>query len=120
VTKLGLKNFIDRQSRVPNGRSIRKTTARCAKQETPRRDRPSRFPLQRSKTFDHVTGHAEKRINDEAAGGNCTRCWKRVLPYAEENNVGIVLEHSTAATIHNPMKGHPGYWGDDVISLRRC
>ena len=66
------------------------------------------------------TGMRKAGINDAAARKNCLDCWKRVLPYAEENNVGIVLEHLNSrehfdenGDVH-PMKGHPGYWGDDV------
>ncbi|QDT61306.1 Hydroxypyruvate isomerase [Stieleria bergensis] len=66
------------------------------------------------------TGMSEKGISDQAAKQNCLDCWKRVIPYAEEKGVGIVLEHLNSkahinpdGTVH-PMKGHPGYWGDDV------
>ena len=66
------------------------------------------------------TGMSEKGISDQAAKKNCLDCWKRVIPYAEEKGVGIVLEHLNSkahlnpdGTVH-PMKGHPGYWGDDV------
>ncbi|MDA8745801.1 TIM barrel protein [Rubripirellula amarantea] len=66
------------------------------------------------------TGMKKAGINDRAARKNCLDCWKRVLPYAEEKQVGIVLEHLNSkahfnadGTVH-PMKGHPGYWGDDI------
>lgn len=66
------------------------------------------------------TGMSEKGISDQAAKQNCLDCWKRVIPYAEEKGIGIVLEHLNSkahinpdGTVH-PMKGHPGYWGDDV------
>lgn len=60
------------------------------------------------------TGMKKEGISDEAARRNCIDCWKRVLPYAEENKVGLVLEHLNSVDDSHPMKGHPGYWGDDL------
>lgn len=66
------------------------------------------------------TGMAEAGISDAAARKNCMDCWKRVIPYAEEKGIGIVLEHLNSKAHLNPdgsvhpMKGHPGYWGDDI------
>ena len=66
------------------------------------------------------TGMEKDGISDAAARKNCLDCWKRVIPYAEEKGVGLVLEHLNSkahlnpdGTVH-PMKGHPGYWGDDI------
>ena len=39
------------------------------------------------------TGMRKEGISDQAARRNCLDCWKRVLPYAEEKKVGLVLEH---------------------------
>lgn len=63
------------------------------------------------------TGMAKAGISDEAAKRNCIRCWKKVIGYAEEQGVGLVLEHLNSVDDSHPMKGHPGYWGDD---LERC
>ncbi|TWU41988.1 TIM barrel protein [Novipirellula artificiosorum] len=60
------------------------------------------------------TGMAKKGINDAAARRNCLECWKGVLSYAEDKGVGIVLEHLNTRDDSHPMKGHPGYWGDDL------
>jgi hydroxypyruvate isomerase len=60
------------------------------------------------------TGMKKEGISDEAARRNCIECWKRVLPYAEKNKVGLVLEHLNSVDDSHPMKGHPGYWGDDI------
>ena len=60
------------------------------------------------------TGMSAKGISDSAARKNCLDCWKRVIPYAEEKNVGLVLEHLNSEDDSHPMKGHPGYWGDDL------
>lgn len=66
------------------------------------------------------TGMKKAGITDQAARKNCLDCWKKVIPYAEEKGVGLVLEHLNSrehknpdGTVH-PMKGHPGYWGDDI------
>ena len=60
------------------------------------------------------TGMSAAGMSDAAARKNCLDCWKRVVPYAEQNGVGIVLEHLNSVDDSHPMKGHPGYWGDDV------
>jgi len=60
------------------------------------------------------TGMATAGISDAAARKNCLACWKRVLPYAEQHNIGLVLEHLNSVDDSHPMKGHPGYWGDDL------
>lgn len=77
-------------------------------------DLAARFGAPNVITF---TGMSEKGMRDETARKNCLACWRRVLPYAEENGVGIVLEHLNSKDDSHPMKGHPGYWGDD---LHRC
>lgn len=63
------------------------------------------------------TGMQTPGITDEAAFQNCVDCWKRVTPYAEQHGIQIVLEHLNSVDDSHPMKGHPGYWGDDI---HRC
>lgn len=66
------------------------------------------------------TGMKKQGVSDKAAKKNCLDCWNRVLPYAEKNGIGLVLEHLNSRAHLNPdgsvhpMKGHPGYWGDDI------
>lgn len=60
------------------------------------------------------TGMRERGISDEQGVKNCVDCWKRVIPYAEEKNVTLCLEHLNSRDNTHPMKGHPGYFGDDV------
>ena len=60
------------------------------------------------------TGMSKPGISNEASRRNCLASWKRVLRYAEEKNIGIVLEHLNSRDNSHPMKGHPGYWGDDI------
>ncbi len=54
------------------------------------------------------------RENDEQGAKNCVECWKQVIPYAEEKGVNLCLEHLNTRDDSHPMKGHPGYFGDDV------
>ena len=60
------------------------------------------------------TGMQKTGMSDSAARKNCLTCWKRVIRYAEENQIGLVLEHLNSKDDSHPMKGHPGYWGDDL------
>ena len=60
------------------------------------------------------TGMGEEGITDEQAARNCVDCWKKVIAYAEEMNVNLCLEHLNSRDDTHPMKGHPGYFGDDV------
>jgi hydroxypyruvate isomerase len=60
------------------------------------------------------TGMREPGITDEEATANCIACWKQVIGYAEEKGIDLVLEHLNSRDDTHPMKGHPGYFGDDV------
>lgn len=60
------------------------------------------------------TGMREKGISDEQGTANCVNFWKKIVAYAEEKNVNVVLEHLNSRDDSHPMKGHPGYFGDDV------
>jgi hydroxypyruvate isomerase len=50
---------------------------------------------------------------DEAAA-NCVKGLKQVAGYAEEKKVTLCLEHLNTRDTTHPMKGHPGYQGDDL------
>ena len=60
------------------------------------------------------TGMRVDGMSDEVAAENCVECWKQVIDYAEERNVNLCLEHLNTRDDSHPMKGHPGYFGDDV------
>jgi len=60
------------------------------------------------------TGMREKGITDAAAIRNCIDCWKEVIEYAEQKDVDLVLEQLNSRDDSHPMKGHPGYFGDDI------
>lgn len=60
------------------------------------------------------TGMREKGISDEQGARNCVDCWKSVIGYAEQKGINLCLEHLNTRDDTHPMKGHPGYFGDDV------
>lgn len=60
------------------------------------------------------TGMREKGISDDQGARNCVDCWKQVIAYAEEKKINLCLEHLNSRDGSHPMKGHPGYFGDDV------
>jgi len=63
------------------------------------------------------TGMRVPGMEDEQAMRNCVDCWKEVVGYAESKKVTLCLEHLNSRDGSHPMKGHPGYFGDDV---ERC
>lgn len=63
------------------------------------------------------TGMRVDGMADAQAEQNCIDCWKQVIDYAERNDITLVLEHLNSRDDTHPMKGHPGYFGDDV---ERC
>ena len=60
------------------------------------------------------TGMREPGITDEQGKRNCVDCWKEVIGYAEEQGINLCLEILNTRDVTHPMKGHPGYFGDDV------
>lgn len=60
------------------------------------------------------TGMRYDGMDDEKSIRYCLDTWKEVLPYAEANGITLVLEHLNSRDDSHPMKGHPGYFGDDV------
>lgn len=60
------------------------------------------------------TGMRAKGVSDKQAEKNCVEFWKSQVGYAAEKGVTLVLEHLNSRDDSHPMKGHPGYFGDDV------
>jgi hydroxypyruvate isomerase len=60
------------------------------------------------------TGMKFEGMDREKAIRDCLDVWKEVLPLAEQKGVTLVLEHLNSRDGSHPMKGHPGYFGDDV------
>jgi hydroxypyruvate isomerase len=53
-------------------------------------------------------------ISLEEGADNCVKALKELAPHAEKRGVTICLEHLNTRDDSHPMKGHPGYQGDDV------
>lgn len=59
------------------------------------------------------TGYAEG-IPDDVGLENCVKGFKKVIGYAEKKGVNVCLEMLNTRDHTHPMKGHPGYQGDDT------
>jgi len=60
------------------------------------------------------TGMRFEGMDPDRAADDCVAVWKQVLPRAERQGITLVLEHLNSRDASHPMKGHPGYFGDDV------
>lgn len=60
------------------------------------------------------TGMRFPGMDEKEAADRCLAAWKQVLPLAEKNKVVLCLEHLNTRDSSHPMKGHPGYFGDNV------
>ena len=60
------------------------------------------------------TGMREAGIDRKQGAQNCVDCWKSVIGYAEKKKINLCLEHLNSRDDTHSMKGHPGYFGDDV------
>ena len=53
-------------------------------------------------------------ISLEEGAANCVKGLKQLASYAEKKGVTVCLEHLNTRDDSHPMKGHPGYQGDDL------
>lgn len=53
-------------------------------------------------------------ISAEEGANNCVAGLKEIVPYAEKRGINICMEHLNTRDDSHPMKGHPGYQGDDL------
>ena len=60
------------------------------------------------------TGMKFAGMDRDRAIKDCLDTWKAVLPLAEKKGITLVVEHLNSRDNTHPMKGHPGYFGDDV------
>jgi hydroxypyruvate isomerase len=68
------------------------------------------------------TGYKWRKAEDPKSGeisrtdgaANCVKGFKKLVGYAEKKRVTICLEHLNTRDSSHPMKGHPGYQGDDL------
>jgi hydroxypyruvate isomerase len=73
-------------------------------------DACAEFGFQRVIAF---TGMREE-LTDEEGADNCVAAFKKIVPYAEERKVTLCLEMLNTRDDSHPMKGHPGYQGDNT------
>jgi hydroxypyruvate isomerase len=68
------------------------------------------------------TGYKWRNAEDPTSGeisadeciDNCVAGLKKIVGYAEQKGVTLCLEHLNTRDDSHPMKGHPGYQGDDI------
>jgi sugar phosphate isomerase/epimerase len=53
-------------------------------------------------------------ISRQEGADNCVRGLREVVRHAEKRGVTICMEHLNTRDSSHPMKGHPGYQGDDL------
>jgi sugar phosphate isomerase/epimerase len=53
-------------------------------------------------------------LSNDDAFANCVKGLKRMAAHAEKKGVTVCLEHLNTRDDSDPMKGHPGYQGDDL------
>ena len=111
VKKLGMTISLVGSHGFKNGPVDPENHAECRKKLNDAIDLCAKEGYKRVITF---TGMSKKGISDAAAANNCIDLWKSVLPKAEKHGVTLCLEHLNSRDDSHPMKGHPGYWGDDV------
>ncbi len=92
----------------------RKNHAECAEKLREAIDLAAQWGSSNVITF---TGVREKGTSDEQSARNCVDCWKQVIGQAERKGVNLCLEILNTRDTTHPMKGHAGYFGDDV---ERC
>lgn len=53
-------------------------------------------------------------ISREEGAENCIKGLKQLMGFAEKKGVNVCIEHLNTRDSSHPMKGHPGYQGDDL------
>jgi hydroxypyruvate isomerase len=56
-------------------------------------------------------------ISRDEGAANCVKGLKQVVGHAEKRGVTLCIEHLNSRDSSHPMKGHPGYQGDDLDYL---
>jgi len=82
----------------------------CLKVLNERIDRCAEFGIKSVITF---TGMANGRSKEEGKQ-NCVEGLKKIVGHAEKQGVTLCLEMLNTRDASHPMKGHPGYQGDDI------
>ncbi len=109
--KQGLKISLVSSHGFAKGPVDRANHAECIEKLKASIDTAVEFGAPSAITF---TGMSVEGMPDATADQNCLDCWKQVIDYAEQKKITLVLEHLNSRDNTHPMKGHPGYYGDDV------
>ena len=111
IQDLGLKISLVGSHGFKNGPCNRDNREECVKALRDGIDLAKKVGCRNVITF---TGMRQPGVSDKTADQNCIECWQQVMSHAEENGVRLCLEHLNSRDDSHPMKGHPGYYGDDV------
>ena len=65
-------------------------------------------------TFVGMQDGPDGDITLDEAGDNCVSLWKKLMPLCESKGVTLCVEMLNTRDDTHPMKGHPGYMGDDI------
>ena len=79
-----------------------------------RRQVPQRHRLHRLQVARTPTTPKSGAIPRDEAFANCVKGLKELARHAEKKGVTVCLEHLNTRDDSHPMKGHPGYQGDDL------
>ena len=60
------------------------------------------------------TGMLPEGMPRGEAFDHCVAGFKQIVGHAEKRKITLCLEHLNSRDDTHPMKGHPGYYGDDV------
>lgn len=110
LKKHGLTCAIASSHGFPKGFNNPSEWDECTKRLKEQIDHCVDFGVQRVITF---TGMANG-ISKEEGAANCVKGIKEAVGYAEKKNVDLCLEMLNTRDDSHPMKGHPGYQGDDM------
>ncbi len=111
IRELGLEISLVASHGFAQGPVTTANHAFCRERLLERIDLAAKIGSRRVITF---TGMSEVGISPEQGTRNCVALWKSVMKHAESKNVDLCLEHLNSRDDSHPMKGHPGYFGDDV------
>jgi hydroxypyruvate isomerase len=111
MRELGLDISIVSSHGFKEGMCNRDQHDRCVKILRERIDLAAEHGYKNVITF---TGMLPKGVSPEQATHNCIEGWKKIIGHAETKGVTLCLEHLNTRDDTHPMKGHPGYFGDDV------
>jgi sugar phosphate isomerase/epimerase len=69
--------------------------------------------------WNDATDTKSGEISADDGAKNCVKALKRLTAHAEKRGVNICIEHLNTRDDSHPMKGHPGYQGDDLDYLAK-